>query len=213
MTDESLAPDVPEPADVEDGLDPQAPEEPEPSPPPAPDDGLDETLRRFDDRLEEAQRLLARQADLGERLHAENQRLRQGELRTAQLPLVRDVLRLHDDVARMADATSGDAQRDLAIVRESLVDALQRNGVVDCSPQPGSPFDSARHSAVGVVTTSDPAQDRAIVETVRPGFAWDDGQLIRVAQVRVAKHQPHADEPDGVESATSTAGSEDHCGD
>jgi molecular chaperone GrpE (heat shock protein) len=202
MTDESLAPDVPEPeADpsivplpaLGEAAGPEsAPPEPQVEPAEADaeaPDAVAETLRRLDDRLEESQRLLARQVDLVERLHDENQRLRQGELRAAQLPFVRDVLRLHDDVVRMAAATAGESQRDLAIVHASLVDALARNGIVDCSPQPESPFDAARHSAVGIVAVSDAAQDRTIVETVRSGFAWEDGQLVRVAEVRVAKHQ------------------------
>jgi molecular chaperone GrpE (heat shock protein) len=157
---------------------------------------LSARLAGFDERLEESQRLLARQTELVERLHAENQRLRKGEVRAAQLPLVRDVLRLHDDLGRLVDAAEGDSRKDLEIVRASLLDTLARNGITPFEGEAGEPFDSRRQSVAGVVGADDPALNRLIAETLRAGFAWDDGELIRVADVRVHRHvAPQQDAP------------------
>jgi molecular chaperone GrpE (heat shock protein) len=117
----------PEAADVAEttGAVAEAPvDEPEPDPEPEPHLEL---LARLEDRLAESQRLLGRQTEIAASLHEENQRLKVGELRRALAPLVRDVLRVQDDVTAMldthADADAG-AARDLDLVRGALLDAL-----------------------------------------------------------------------------------------
>lgn len=140
-------------------------------------------LERFDTRLAEAQRLLARQTELTEKLHAENQSLRAGELRNAQMPLVRDLIRLCDDLERMR-AVATDSADDLAMVQESLLDILRRNGVQRLEPEQGERFDPRAHSAAGAEPTADEQLDRTVAEVVRPGFRWESGEVIRVVEVR-----------------------------
>lgn len=171
-------------------------------------DGRVAELAGVEGRLAESQRLLVRQSELADKLHAENQRLRAGELRGAMLPLVRDLLRLHDDIGRIA----GEAERgeDLELMQTSLLDALARNGVIAVCPEMGAQFDPKRHSAAGVIATDDASLDRSISEVIRLGFQWEDGQAIRVAEVRVYKHTPASDAPAngsaGSGSETSPAG-------
>lgn len=152
----------------------------------SPDDPVYVLLDRLDARLGESQRLLDRQSDLVDKLHAENQKLRAGELRDAQLPLVRDLLRLHDDVERMRGAT-GDAD-DLRVVQECLIDTLARNGIEPFAPDHEEAFDPRLHSASGVEPTEDEALDRSVAEVMRRGFRWDCGDVIRVAEVRAYRH-------------------------
>lgn len=149
-------------------------------------EALATALAGLDGRLAESQRLLVRQSELADKLHAENQRLRAGELRAATLPLVRDLLRLHDDIGRIADAT--EQVEDLELMQISLLDALARNGIVPVRPAAGEQFDPKRHSAASVVEAADASLDRSISEVIRLGFQWEDGQVIRVADVRVYKH-------------------------
>jgi molecular chaperone GrpE (heat shock protein) len=139
------------------------------------------------ERLEEAQRLLARQSDLVDRLHAENQTLRAGELRNAQLPLIRDLLRLHDDVGRMREACESD--HDLRLVQEGLADALARNGVESYAPDSGEGFDPRLHAAAGVESTAEESLDRTVAEVTRQGFRWESGDTIRVAEVRAYRYR------------------------
>jgi molecular chaperone GrpE (heat shock protein) len=148
------------------------------------------SLRSLDERVEESQRLLARQSDLADKLHAENQLLRAGELRAATLPLVRDLLRLHDDVGKL---TAGlEDTRDLDLVKASLLDALARNGITTFQPEPGERLDPKQHSVAGVLRTDDGDLDRTVAEVTRVGVRWEDGTTIRVADVRVYKHTPAA---------------------
>jgi molecular chaperone GrpE len=164
-----------------------APEQPEEVVPPTVDEedseGEEAVLDRLDSRLAEAQRLLARQTDLTEKLHAENQELRAGELRNAQLPLVRGLIRLADDLERMRGAAAESAD-DLTMVRESLLDVLARNGIQTFGAEDGEPFDPRLHSAVGVEPTEEEQLDKTVAEVVRHGFRWDSGEAIRVVEVR-----------------------------
>lgn len=138
---------------------------------------------RFDARLAESQRLHSRQAELTEKLHTENQALRAGELRSAQTPLVRGLIRLCDDLERLRAVAEGSAE-DLSMVHESLLDLLARSGVEAIAAERGEPFDSRLHSASGVEPTEDEQLDRTVAEVERTGFRWESGDVIRVAEVR-----------------------------
>lgn len=144
---------------------------------------VEAALGQLDSRLGESQRLLDRQAELTERLHAENQGLRAGELREAQLSFIRDLIRLSDDLERMR-AVAAESADDLGMVHESLVDILARNGVQRFEVEQGEAFDPRLHSAAGVEPTDREELDKAVAEVVRAGFRWDSGEVIRVAEVR-----------------------------
>jgi molecular chaperone GrpE len=158
----------------------------------------------LDDRLTESQRLLARQSELAGKLHAENQRLRAGELRAGLLPLVRDLLRLYDDVGRIA--SGAERGEDLELIRVSLLDALDRNGIVPVSAAEGEPFDPKRHSVTKVIETDDAARDHSIAQLIRVGFEWEEGQMIRVAEVCVCRFTSPQTDSDGSEQAGAATG-------
>lgn len=144
---------------------------------------IEAALDKLDSRLGESQRLLGRQTELTEKLHSENQSLRAGELQSAQMPLVRDVIRLSDDLERMRSVAAESAV-DLALVHESLLDLLTRNGVQVFAPEQGEPFDARLHTVAGREPTDDEKLDRSVAEVVRRGFRWESGEVIRVAEVR-----------------------------
>lgn len=181
---------------IEGELEPSSPvsspaQVPDPVEPEGPERGAEEEFRdnveaalgRLDSKLAESQRLLDRQTELTERLHAENQSLRAGELREAQLPFVRDLIRLCDDLERML-AVASESAADLTMVRESLIDVLARNGVQRFGPEQGEPFDPQLHTAAGTDPTDREELDRAVAEVVRGGYRWDSGEVIRAAEVR-----------------------------
>src|SRR5262245_6074874 len=102
MSEDSTVSELQEEADeaVTDGIvavEPPPPEAPEPEPAAEPEpkpDGVELALRALTDKLAEHQRLIDRQAEVASNLHAENQRLRAGELRQAQTALVTSILRV-----------------------------------------------------------------------------------------------------------------------
>lgn len=170
--------------------------EPEPEPEPevalAPEpDPVALALAALEQRVTEHQRLLERQTEVASNLHAENQRLRAGELRQAQSALVTSVLRVLDDVAQMAQtAKSPESGQDLALVAEALTDALERNGIVATPVEPGAPFDARAHRIAFVEPTPEATADRTVARVVRPGFSWADGSVVRLADVAVYRHTP-----------------------
>jgi molecular chaperone GrpE (heat shock protein) len=156
-----------------------------------------ELVRALEQRLEEALRLAQRRDELVDRLHAENRQLREGELRSAMLPLLRDLMRLHDDLDRITAVDP--AANDAALVRDAITDTLARNGVSSFAPRPADPFDSSRHAAVGTDLTDDQRIDRTIATVRRAGFRHDDGSIVRAADVTVYKYRPA---PEGETAAT-----------
>jgi molecular chaperone GrpE (heat shock protein) len=196
------APEEPADAQNEDTL--VATEEPETAPEPDPA-RISDALASIDRRLDESARLSKRQADLLRQLHDENQRLRQGELQSAMLPLLRDLMRLLDDVDRLLAI---DGSKDLKLVADALTDALGRNGVSPFAPAARDPYDSARHAAAGVVQAADEELDRTIESVRRTGFQRDDGSIVRAADVVVWKYkspvQPAETEPSETPTGTSS---------
>ena len=108
---------------------------------------------------------------------------------------MRDLLRLHDDVGRLAEASAQEPKRDLDVVRVSLLDVLARAGIMSFEPEADTQFDPKLHNATGVVATRDAARERRIAEVARTGFQWEDGSIARVADVTVFKYEAPSDEP------------------
>jgi molecular chaperone GrpE (heat shock protein) len=152
--------------------------------------GLRNDLTGLPDALEELRRLRTRDADLLDKLHSENSKLREGELAKALAPLLSGLLRLHDQMVQLA---GDDKVSDAALLRTQLLQILDTAaGVRSYEPRPGEPFSSDRHVGVGRVRTSDKAADGTVVRTVRLGFGRDDGSTVRVAEVEVALYDPKA---------------------
>lgn len=141
-------------------------------------------IQRIEERLDELARLGSRNADHVSALHAENQRLRTGELRSAMLPLVRDVMRVHDDVVRLASSCEVSAAPDLQLVRNLLLEALMRWDITAFEPTIGDAFDPSIHSGVTRVETSEHAAN-TVAGVRRCGFRDDTGRVIRTAEVSV----------------------------
>lgn len=142
-------------------------------------------------QVRESDRLLARQIEIAASLHAENLRLRDGELRRAQSALVLSVVSVIDDVRSISQTVTDEThRRDLDMVADSLVDSLDRNGVVVSPVEVGEHFDSARHRVGSVLPTADPQLDRTVAGVARAGFSWADGGAIRPTAVVVHKHAP-----------------------
>jgi molecular chaperone GrpE (heat shock protein) len=149
---------------------------------------VSQRLAQAEIRLDEALALAKHRDQLVDRLHRENQQLRQGELQSAILPLLRDLMRLLDDLEQMLehDPEAGDVQ----FVHGAVQDILSRHGICGFAPEQHDPFDSTVHSAIGTVPTDSPEEDRRICAVRRRGFRRDDGSVLRAADVTVYRHRP-----------------------
>ncbi len=138
-------------------------------------------------QLSELLRLRARDIDLADRLYAENTRLRTGEFAAAVAPLMSALLRLHDQMASLAN---GDATSVAGMLRIQLLQILDTAaGLSPFEPRPGERFDSTRHAGVGRAGTGDPAAEGTVAKNIKPGFERADGAVVRVAQVEVYRFE------------------------
>ncbi|MGH9223163.1 MAG: nucleotide exchange factor GrpE [Acidimicrobiales bacterium] len=175
------------------GGEPAAPEALIPEKAPKADEGpdpLDDLLlavERLNVRVDELTRLSQRHMEHIDRLHAENQQLRAGELRQAMSPVLRALIRHHDDVAKLAstaEAGSSEAAA-LGMVRTSLLSALNLAGVDAFEVSAKEKFDPSRHQGVSRAETDDADLDATVAQMRRCGFVGDDGRVIRPAEVDV----------------------------
>ncbi|MCM3924364.1 hypothetical protein ND748_22175, partial [Frankia sp. AiPs1] len=140
-------------------------------------------LERLAGQVDELARLRRHDAELVDRLHAENSRLRAGELTEAMAPLLRGLIRLHD---QMGSLGADDPQSVAGILRKQLLQVLDL--AVDVRPYTavlGGTFDPARHLGVRRVATDEPGRDGTIARTVRPGFVRGETTVVRPAETEV----------------------------
>ncbi len=143
-------------------------------------DTLAETLGRRLDALqaqfEREVRAEATRERVVDRLHAELQEYKQDLLLSVLRPVFVDLIQLHDDLGKMAEALPADEPVDPARVRgllegvqQGLEDVLYRQGVESFATEEPS-FDPRRQRAVATVPTDDPALNRSIAARLRKGF-------------------------------------------
>lgn len=123
-----------------------------------------------------------------DRLHAENEKLRRNESQKALLPGVRELMKLADDWRSRGNALrdGADPAQLCVEVVEDVTLILQRQGVEEFWPEPGTEFDRHEHRAVGTRPTDDAALDGTVVTARRPGYRVDD-RVVRFAEVVVLK--------------------------
>lgn len=112
-----------------------------------------------------------------DRLHSENQTLRQRDLYVMLEPVRGALYRLYDMARREADRWSGPtppateyAGPLLGAIAEELSEALARTGVAPFTPQPGEPYDPTRHRPVDTADVADEALDGTVVKALSDGF-------------------------------------------
>lgn len=144
-------------------------------------------------RADELAIVARKQSEMADELHAENARLRQGEIREATAPIIRGLSRLSDDMARLRLAACEPGAElglaDLRHLEQRVLELLHDAGVTPLHPAAGDAFDVHLHEAAGTVETEDPLQDRTIVAVRRPGLIRDDGRVLRPATVLVHRFE------------------------
>ena len=167
---------------------------------------INERIEILTKHLEEANRLSMDRERIVDSLHNENQSLRQGELQQALLPLLRDSIRLFDDLkqtslnyAERETLVPANVARDFQCFAETVSDTLYRHGVESYSAAEGDPFNSKDHRVLGVVQTSIKEKDRTIARTIREGFR-SNLTTVRLLEAEVYRYVPDADSQNKVET-------------
>ncbi|GLZ79236.1 hypothetical protein Afil01_40430 [Actinorhabdospora filicis] len=103
------------------------------------------------------------------RLHDEVQRLRTGERAALLRPVIADLGRLRNALARQA-AQAGEAGVLFAGFADEVGLSLERVGASPVSPKPGEPVEIGAHRVVGVVETGDAGLDGTVASVDADGY-------------------------------------------
>lgn len=161
-----------------------------------PDGPLAENIQRLNDAVEKLIKLREKDQQIAERLHKENEELRLGEVREVQRPLLSDIARLVDLVAREVGSSAEERSR-LDFLKEGLTEVLASAGVEELPAEPGDSFERGLHKAVERVPTTDEAQSGRISDVRRIGFGWTDGTVLRPTDVAVFIFESDEQQPVG----------------
>ena len=153
---------------------------------------LTEALQRAEQRADELAVVARKQSEMADELHAENRRMREGEVREAVAPIVRGLARLADEIGQIR-AGAEPTEADLVHLDQRVGELLHDAGVTPLCPSPGEPFDVHVHTAAGSVPTEDPLEDQTIVGVRKRGLIRDDGRLVRPAEVLVFRFDTRSD--------------------
>jgi len=154
-------------------------------------------LDRIEERLADFHRRSAHRESIIDRLHAENQEFRDGLRRVILEPVVTDLMRLHDSMAREATRLL-DGEPRTAKILSSYADevelAVERCGYEMFPAVAGEPYQSGRHGPAGTVATGDPALHNTIAEPLATGLLEiESGKVRRPARARLYRFEPPAD--------------------
>jgi molecular chaperone GrpE len=148
--------------------------------------------------LAEFHQRAAHREEVIDRLHEENQRLRDGLGRLILGPVTADLIRLYGQLAQEArrlDAAGQDG-RMVRSFSDDVEQILDRCGIEAFSAKPGDQFERGRHQAVGVVACEDEAQHNTVAEVVAVGFReCETGRITRPVQARFHQLAPAAPPP------------------
>ncbi|WP_246236978.1 nucleotide exchange factor GrpE [Actinomadura chibensis] len=178
---------------------PESVPEPPAEPARASRQGVLDALAGLAARLDREHERAAHREAVIDRLHAENQRLRRGELEAMLEPVRAALYRLHDRTRRESRRLAAPGPADppdppdrhrtallLAAVADDVADALARLGVERFTVEPGQPYDASRHRPVAVTPVDDPLRADTVTAVESDGFERG-GKVLRKAEVGVGR--------------------------
>lgn len=135
-----------------------------------------------------------------DKLHKELQDHKDGVVKSAMQPLVRDLIMINDNIFKLVDnfRSSGEPLDAEAILNhmESITididDALYRQGIEPFN-SPAEKVDPLKQSIFKTVKVNDQTKEKQLAERLRKGYEWDE-QIIRKELVSVYVYDKHADE-------------------
>jgi len=161
---------------------------------------LGEHLASLDERLAELDARARHREVVIDRLHEENRLLREGERRSLLDPLITDLIRLHEQLAREATRLSEQDSDATGALLDSLADdvllALERAAIEPIRAQVGEPFRADLHQPSGTVDDPDPERNNTVAHMVCPGFRDTvTGRIRSRIRVRFFRHTPALNVP------------------
>ena len=153
---------------------------------------ISELQREFEGKL----KYDAHKDEIIDRLHSELQEYKQDIIKKYVLSIVMDVVKVADDIRkwlayfRSLEVSQRDPRklfRYLEAIPSDLEDVFYWHGVKPFSHQEGD-FDPSRQRAIKKIPTADPALDKSVAHSIRPGYEWET-KVIRQEMVAVYVYQ------------------------
>lgn len=166
------------------------PAEESPTAPAAPDGTAEFAVRlgAVETAVKDFHRRAAHRESVIDRLHEENQSLRNGMRREVLEPVVTDLVRLHDGLAAQAERLSSEL---FASFADDVVLALDRCGIEVVTAQRGEPFQSGLHAVGAVQDCADPALHNTVAAPLLAGLRDRESgrmrRLVKAAFYRAAE--------------------------
>ena len=136
-------------------------------------------------------------------LHDELQSFREGGIKKQLYSFVTDVIKVIDDIRKFKNHYEGGQSSEEAVsnlltfldsVASDLEDLFSWQGVTPFTCD--SPvFETSRQRVIKKLETDDPAKDKTVAESLRPGYEWD-GKVIRPEMVAVYVYTNTSNEED-----------------
>jgi molecular chaperone GrpE len=172
-----------------------------------------ERLELIEQQAGEYHRRSAHTESVIDRLHAENQELRDNARSSVFEPVAADLIRLYDSLSREAERLAG-AVADPAAAKLMMSFAEDAELILDrCGFEPvgataGDPFIVGEHAAVAVDITDDESLNNTVARVVATGLRDKaTGVVRRPLKARVYRITTSSDSPDSnSDRATSTPG-------
>ncbi len=147
-----------------------------------------ERLDRLESALADFHRRSAHREAIIDRLHEENQSLRNGLRRELLEPVVADLVRLHDGLTRQAEHLAGELLTGFA---EDVALALDRCGVEVVPAVPGEAFEAGRHAVGGLAPCADPELHNTVAVPLTAGLRdRETGRVRRPAKAIFHRADP-----------------------
>ena len=149
---------------------------------------ITELQREFEGKL----KYDAHKDEIIDRLHSELQEYKQDIIKKYVLSIVMDVVKVADDIRkwlsyfRSLEVSQRDPRklfRYLEAIPSDLEDVFYWHGVKPFSHEEGD-FDPSRQRAIKKLPTDDPALDKCVAHSIRPGYEWET-KVIRQEMVAV----------------------------
>ncbi|MBB5959592.1 molecular chaperone GrpE (heat shock protein) [Saccharothrix tamanrassetensis] len=164
---------------------------------------LTDRVGRIETAVADFNRRSAHRETIIDRLHDENQTLRNGLRRELLEPVVSDLVRLYDGLHRQAAHLGSDL---FASFADDVALTLDRCGVEVVDAVPGEPFEAGRHSVGGTVPCAEAEHHNTVVSPLAAGLRdRETGRMRRLTRATFYRAEPTPTRADASTPATTSA--------
>lgn len=134
-------------------------------------------------------------------LYQQLKEYKEGLLESIQRPIIKTLLPLYDSILRLEKAVQNQElsreylKNEIYVLKSDMEEALYRMDVTPFTEHPEM-LDRKLHKTIKVIETSDPNEDKQVVEILKYGFFWK-GNILRPEEVIIKRYNPQKEVKNG----------------